>query len=118
MQTDEFIARVTQIEPLKAVNEHAIRTWGADLKNLLCGYLGQGIVDHYDGFTPQQKAYLCDTIEAGMDKGDESLKTAIATGLLEALHQRAMRLHRWEEIKPLLGPHAMNYLHAWINSPY
>lgn len=113
-----FIEQFVRIGPMQAVRQQAVRAWGEDIPlTLLFSSFGEGIAEYYGALTQEQKTQLLDLVESGMKSGNQPLRNAVATGLLEALHQRASQSPQWDEIKSLLGETSMDYLNEWIGGP-
>lgn len=54
-------------------------------------------------------------IEQAMESSDQELVTAVATGLIEALVNRAVRSNGlWTRMAPLLGPRSLHHAEAWL----
>lgn len=54
-------------------------------------------------------------IEQAMDSDDQKLVTAVATGLIEALVNRASRSEGlWIEMASLMGPRSRHHAEAWL----
>ncbi len=79
----------------------------------LCSDLGWHIASNFHSLGNLHPVF--DVIELGMVNGDDGLKDALATGLIEGLISSSdSRPGEWEEIIPYLGPASKNYADAWI----
>ncbi|WP_455272816.1 DUF7674 family protein [Rhizobium herbae] len=79
----------------------------------LCAEFGWHIAANFHSLRNPQA--LFEVIELGMVRGDDGLKNAVATGLIEGLISSSdNRLGEWEVIVPYLGPGSKDYADAWI----
>jgi hypothetical protein len=79
--------------------------------------LGDRIAEDFDSTSADSSHEMFLLIEKAMDSGDPGLVTAVATGLIEALVNRAVRSESlWTRIAPLLGPRSLNHAEAWLST--
>ncbi|WP_175817701.1 hypothetical protein [Burkholderia diffusa] len=88
----DFVADLMKIESLRLARDEAVEDWGEDIPTtLLFGNLGKSVAERFDEYSPEDRAYIFDTIERGMRAENVDLKTFVATGLLESLYAQAHR---------------------------
>jgi hypothetical protein len=77
--------------------------------------LGDRIAEDFGSSEVDANRRIFSLIEQAMESGDQKLVTAVATGLIEALVNRAARSEGlWEEIASLLGPRSRHHAEAWL----
>jgi hypothetical protein len=81
--------------------------------NSLCSSMGWYIAENFKAIEDIHGVF--DLIESGMRDGDNDLKDAIATGLIEAIiSQTDYHPGTWEKIAPHLGPLSAASAKDWI----
>ncbi|KQY26043.1 hypothetical protein [Rhizobium sp. Root482] len=79
----------------------------------LCGEVGWHIAANFHSL--RNLRALFEVIEAAMARGNDGLKNAVATGLIEGLISSSdNHLSEWEIIVPYLGMESKVYADAWI----
>ena len=113
-----FIDGLARINFLKLARDDALKEWGEDIPTtLLFAKIGKSIAEKFDEFLPDERTYIFDAIEIGMRENSISLKTFIATGLLEAVFSRSSTdLVLWRKIDSHLGQTSRGYLTEWRKS--
>jgi hypothetical protein len=54
-------------------------------------------------------------IEDALAKGDAELSRAVATGMIEGIVGRAIRIGIWDEVQPLFGKLSASPANAWAS---
>ena len=80
---------------------------------LVFASLGRSICRGIECDSDEKNAQLWSTVEKAMDKGDEAVKNALATGLLEAVLSAASGGLSITSITRHFGPTTMAYCRAW-----
>lgn len=113
--SDDFVADLTQIEFLRTARNEALEEWGGDVPpTLLFSAFGRCIAERFEDFAPQDRVHIFGLVEAGVMSSDTSLKTLVATGLLEALFSHGSSNDCiWPQIDAQLGAASKDYLAAW-----
>jgi hypothetical protein len=90
------------------------RTPDMEMPVLWMSSVGHAVARTLPTLAPEAQRALFDAIERGMASGGELLRTALATGLLEALaHDMDRAVVPRDLVTPLLGTGARAYLNAW-----
>lgn len=77
--------------------------------------LGKQIVEDFDISETDLNRRIFSLIEQAMESSDQRLVTAVATGLIEAMVNRAARRDGLlERLKASLGPQSLNHANAWL----
>ncbi len=75
--------------------------------------LGHAIAHHFDQI--DSKEFLFQQIESAMISENQLLKTAVATGLLEALVAETGQTNTlWQQIEKLLGKYSKAHARCWL----
>jgi len=111
----DFVDSLISIEPIRLAKEVTERDWGGDVPiALLFSNLGIAIADHYDELSREEQFLVFDVIERGMNAPNTVLRTAVATGLLEAISSRASKDQVLANMLGAnLGEASRKYLIAW-----
>jgi hypothetical protein len=76
--------------------------------------VGAAIADNLPHFSEQLRQRIFRGVEGGMTGSDIELKTAMATGLIEALVAKSdAKPELWLEFEKLLGAESMRYAETW-----
>ncbi len=112
-----FIDEMSKIERIRIVVNELNDDWGNNVPiTILFSGIGIFVVNYFDKLSDLDKGYIFDRIEYGLNSGDDSLKTAIATGFLEALYSRSSENKvLWGRIEAHLGKKSREYIVAWLN---
>lgn len=77
--------------------------------------IGDRIVEDFVSADVYANRRMFSLIEQALESGDQSLVTAVATGLIEAMVTRAAQSEGiWEKIALLLGPRSRRHAEAWL----
>ena len=80
------------------------------------GYFGDSIAEDFDAMDAEARHRIFRFVEEGMCSGDVGLLTAVATGLVEALANEAVRRgDLWERMWPHLGARTLAHARAWLD---
>ena len=108
MDRDDFLSLLTAISRgVQAVHHEVLDDWQPQEPpiTLLFAAIGHRIAEEFVDAGVETNRRLFSLIEQAMESGDQMLATAVATGLIEALSNRAAQTeHLWEQITPFLGP--------------
>ena len=84
---------------------------------ILFSALGNQIAEEFNCADTETNNRVFSLIEQAMQSNDQRLTTAVATGLIEALVNRAVQsTGLWNEMAPLLGPKSLHHAEAWLSS--
>ena len=112
-----FIEQLAQVPVMAAIKEEAIAKWGDDiLPAVLYSRMGTGLASRFKDLSPAQQTEIFGAIESNLVSGDQILKDAIGTCLLEALYKKAVAEQCWDEVQLKLGRSTAAYLEAWLES--
>ncbi len=76
--------------------------------------VGHAVAATLPTLSPEAQRAVLGVVEHGLASGGELLRTALATGLLEALaHDMDRKVVSRGLVTPLLGPSSRAYLEAW-----
>lgn len=90
------------------------RTPDMEMPVLWMSSVGHAVSATLPTLSPEAQRAVLDVVERGMASGGELLRTALATGLLEALaHDMDRAVIQRQLVTPLLGPSSRAYLEAW-----
>jgi hypothetical protein len=90
------------------------RTPDMEVPVLWMSSVGHAVAGTLPTLAPETRRALFHAIERGMASGGELLRTALATGLLEALaHDMDRAVVPRDLVTPLLGTGSRAYLDAW-----
>jgi hypothetical protein len=108
---DEFFDSLSSIEIIELAKKEAFSDWGNGVPiTLLFATIGRNLANHFSALSDDEKTMIFRSIEAGLHSENQSLKNALATGLLEALHNRSNAIRDWDNVYVRLGEHAKSYL--------
>lgn len=119
--TLSLLNRLLGISPsLLACYREQVAYWAPEKPPLtvLFGLLGSQIAEDFRSVGDATNDRLMLAIEQAMASDDEELRTAVATGLIEAMSCTADGLGVWNDIRSRLGPLSAKYHHAWIEGEY
>jgi hypothetical protein len=90
------------------------RTPDMEMPVLWMSSVGHAVAATLPALAPDAQRAVFDAVERGMSSGGELLRTALATGFLEALaHDMDRAAVPRELVTPLLGRSSRAYLDAW-----
>jgi len=102
---------------VRAAYEEVLDEWRPEEPPVttLFAALGDRIAEDFDSTGVDINRQMFSLIEAAMESGHQGLVTAVATGLIEALVTRALRIESlWGQMAPLLGPRSLHHAEAWL----
>lgn len=114
-----FARKLMQIAPpLQNVVEEECYEWEPSKppETVLLGALGRTLAEHYLNIEVAQRQAILELVEQGIQSEDLNLSTALSTGFLEALSNRAIRggMELWQTVQSELGEKSKAYLSAWL----
>lgn len=118
----QFIEKLLQkSEYLKEITEKIVEYWSPDPVPtiILFSEIGREFAQRFETLTSEEIEQISHLVEEGMSSGDDVLKTAIATGMVEAIFSEA---YKHEGLSQKIGLHLGNvskrYVDAWMNSKF
>lgn len=114
---ETYLNEISQNDFFCRVRDEAIEEWGQDIpRTLLFAKYGRAIAIEFSKMSSKDRSNIFDIIEIGMTDGDETLKTLLATGLLEGLYGQISKDHDLTVavIDHLRGA-SKDYLVKWIS---
>ncbi|MNX58230.1 hypothetical protein D3C86_890640 [compost metagenome] len=110
-----FVDNLARIYAIRRARLAAVQYWGSDIPiTVLLAELGRAIVDELESFSLDERAYIFDVVEQGMNSSDAVLNTAVATGLLEAISSQISKNCDLErKVDSQLGTVSKKYLIDW-----
>lgn len=115
---DSFVHEITACSPgLSAAHQATIDYWAPDNPpaTVALGELGRRIVDDFNSVGRATNEAIFKMIEEALANGDAELSTAVATGTIEGIVGRAIRIGIWGEVQPLLGKLSASHATAWAS---
>lgn len=109
---------VTGVPVLNETLEHCLQDWGTEAPpaTVVFGKIGDAIAENLAVIPDDVRQKIFAGIEGAMVSQDSALKTAMATGLVEALVAGAdKKAGLWTELETLLGPASMRHAATWRN---
>lgn len=85
---------------------------------VLLGGLGTAFAANFQTLDAADRATVAAIVETAMEYGSEYVRTAVATGFLEATIHQAERDGTWPEVAAALGPHSRGFAEAYRNDPF
>jgi len=120
VSTDEFSSFMDGLSAITPAIGDALEADGEssapdmEMPVLWMSSVGHAIAATLPTLSPAVQRAVLDAVERGMASGGELLRTALATGLLEALaHDMDRAVVPSELVIPLLGTRSRAYLDAW-----
>jgi hypothetical protein len=114
MDTTEITSELTQSIPgTPALDAGPAANGPIDLADMHTLYSDMGwlIAERFSSLEDRERVF--ELIELGMRNGDRNLKTAVSTGLIEAMISRTgAQPARWRQISAQLGPLSAAYVHG------
>jgi len=110
-----FVDSLSRIQTIRQAEAAAVQYWGKDIPiTVLLAELGRAIMKNFDEFSREDRIYIFDVIERGMNSSDNTLNTAVATGLLEAISgQISKDPNLQKKVDAQLGEASKKYLIDW-----
>jgi hypothetical protein len=115
---DSFVHEITACSPgLSAAHQATIDYWAPDNPPAIIALseLGHRIVDDFNSVDRATNEAIFKMIEEALAKGDAELSRAVATGIIEGIVGRAMRIGIWGEVQPLFGKLSASHATAWAS---
>ncbi|MDM9628019.1 hypothetical protein QTL95_19180 [Rhizobium sp. S152] len=114
MNTDTITSELAQSIPGNLSQDLEATTDGTGANtdiHTLYSDMGWLIAERFASLEDRERVF--ELIEMGMRNGDSALKSAVSTGLIEAMISRTgQQPARWKQISAQLGPLAMAYVHS------
>ena len=117
--TQRFLTEITTLSRgLAEAHQETIEYWAPDLPPVTVAYaeIGHKLVDEFEEIDTRTRTAVFHLIEEGMEREDEELGTAVATGLIEGMAGRAARRGNWDNVRAELGPLSRSHADAWLAS--
>lgn len=114
-----FIRELVALAPgLGAAYQDTIDYWGPDEPPVTVALsdLGHRVVDDFSSVDATVNESVFRAIESALGSGDGEVATAVATGILEAMIGRAIRVGIWERVQPMLGERSTSHAAVWTAS--
>lgn len=104
---------------LEAAYQEVLKAWSPEEppSTTLFAAFGDRIAQVFGRVGEDSNRLVFSLIEQAMASGDQRLVTAVATGLIEALVNRAIGESdaRWRQIESYLGPRSLDHANAWLS---
>jgi hypothetical protein len=116
---DHFVHEITSFSSgLRAAQQATLDYWtpGNPPAIVALSELGCRIVDDFNSVDRATSEAMFKVIEDALAKGDAELSTVVATGMIEGIVGRAIRIGIWNEVQPLLGKLSASHATAWASS--
>jgi len=111
---DQIVALSTEMQTSIRETEEYFSPDEAPITALFAA-LGDRIAEDFDSTDLDVNQQLFRLIEGAMLSGDESLVTAVATGLIEAMVSVAVKKKGlWKRISLMLGTRSLHHAQAWM----
>ena len=115
---EAFVRELLELEPsLQVVRDEAIDYWTPEEPPVttLFAEFGMRVARDFDALGRERAGSVLALVERSVGDGDEALRTAVATGLIEALAAVAeKRPGTWERIRAAMGPASRSHADAWL----
>jgi hypothetical protein len=116
---EEYLRKLASGVPaLEDQLARSLHGWGADQPPVTVVFadLGNAIAENIGILPDAALRTIFATVEVGMTTSDDVLRTAVATGLVEALVSTAdAKRDLWKDLDKLLGPASRKHAIAWRN---
>jgi hypothetical protein len=113
-----FAHEIAGLSPgLSVEYRETMRYWAPDdpPPTIVMGDLGNRIVDDFNLVDRATNEAVFNAIEDALAMGDTELFTAVATGMIEAIVGRAIRIGIWDEVLPMFGKLSRSHAIAWAS---
>lgn len=114
MKTDRITSELAQSIPgnlAPALEATTVGTSPDTNMHTLYSDMGWLLAERFSSLEDRERVF--ELIEMGMRNGDNTLKAAVSTGLIEAMISRTgQHPARWKQISAQLGPLATAYVHG------
>ncbi|RYF31150.1 MAG: hypothetical protein EOO23_03415 [Comamonadaceae bacterium] len=118
--SNQFIEKLMQTSQfLKNIGKTTKEYWEPDLPpvTILFAAFGNELVRRFDVMETESKDIAFRLIEEGMNSQNIVLKTAVATGMIEALVSKACEdAELWSRIEGQLGSLSKKHAKEWLNA--
>lgn len=114
--TDVFLLELSGFHPdLNRTRLETIDYWCPDLPPITIAYaeLGHVIVDIFSSLDNEAKEKIFQHIENGINSNNDSLATAVATGLIEAIVSRSDKDGSWPKILNYFLTYSREHAMRW-----
>jgi len=116
---DDFLSKISIMKIISSTIKESYEDWGQDIPTiLLFSNIGREMARSFTDLSMEERSFLINSMETGISSSSEGLRTAIATGLLEALcntSQASTDPNLWSTIHCNLGPRSRAYVDAWLD---
>ena len=115
-QIDYLQSLASGVSALNDKLNQCFRSWEPDMPpaTVIFAELGDSISEHLTVMPADVRREIFARIENGMTSSDEVLRTAVATGLIEAFVSSADKNQElWEQFEKLLGPASLKHAVVW-----
>ena len=120
MRCEDFVALLAEVSSgVGAAYQEVLDEWRPEDPPVttLFAALGDRIAEDFGSCGVDTNRRVFSLIEQAMESSDQTLVTAVATGLIEALVTRAARSEGlWKQMAPLLGPRSLHHAQAWLST--
>ncbi len=119
LKSRDFVEALVRESPgLQAVYRDDVDYWFPEEPpvTVLFGTLGRRIAEDFEHASSETNLRIFTLIESGMSDNDPQgeFRTALATGLIEALVNKAEQMKLWEHISKSFGRLSRDYVDAWF----
>jgi hypothetical protein len=115
---DHFVHEITSFSSgLRAAQQATPDYWTPSNPTAIVALseLGCRIVDDFNSVDRATSEAVFKVIEDALAKGDAELSTVVATGMIEGIVGRAIRIGIWNEVQPLLGILSAAHATVWAS---
>jgi hypothetical protein len=115
---DSFVREIAACSPsVGAARQATIDYWAPDNPPAIIALseLGRRIVDDFNSVSPATNEAIFKLIEEALAVGDAELATAVATGIIEGIVGRAVRIDIWNEVHPRFGKLSASHAKVWAS---
>jgi hypothetical protein len=109
---------VAGVPALDSALNRCLQSWGAETPPATIAFaeVGDAITENLAALPNEARQKIFAAVEEGMVSQDSALRTAMATGLVEALVASAdKKPNLWIEFESLLGVASLKHATAWRN---
>lgn len=116
MNHEAFLVELSLLKAVISAKNEAVSDWGIEVPfSVLYSAIGKSLASAFADFSNEERIFVFRVIESGLKAGDEVLRNAIATGLLEAFYMRAVSIPGcWELASPYFGVKAKVHIDGLV----
>jgi hypothetical protein len=106
---------ITTSDVFLVIRRELFEYWEPDQPpvTVLFAALGKELVRQFDAIDKTAREAVFRYIEDGMNSKDDSLVTAVATGMIEAIVSESVRSAKWPQIEMCLGDLSKRHARKW-----